>query len=126
MIRKTLILTALYGALAIILGALSAHALKDSLSDYDLTNFKTAVFYQIIHVITVLAINAYPQFPKGMKTMISHTFLTGITLFSGSIYLISLHLVNAASLWWITPLGGIFLIIGWLMLAYALYKIKVD
>ncbi len=126
MIRKTLILTALYGALAVILGALSAHALKNSLSDYDLSNFKTAVFYQIIHVIAILAINAYPQFPKVMKTMISHTFLTGITLFSGSIYLISLHWLSAASIWWLTPVGGVLLITGWLMLAFALYKVKAD
>lgn len=126
MIRKTLILTALYGALAVILGALSAHTLKGSLSDYDLSNFKTAVFYQIIHVIAILAINAYPQFPKVMKTMISHTFLTGITLFSGSIYLISLHWLSTASIWWLTPVGGVLLITGWLMLAFALYKVKAD
>ncbi len=122
MIRKTLILTALYGALAVIFGALGAHALKSHMSVDDLTNYKTAVFYQIIHVLAILAINAYPQLSQKAKTMISHSFLTGITLFSGSIYLISLHMVNAKSIWFVTPLGGIFLIAGWFFTTVAFFK----
>ena len=123
MIKNTLFLTALYGALAVILGALGAHALKDTMNPTELANYKTAVFYQIIHVLAILGISAYPQINRRMKTMISHTFLTGITLFSGSLYLISLHLVNAKSIWWVTPLGGIFLILGWFMAAFAFFKI---
>jgi len=124
MIKNTLFLTGLYGALAVIFGALGAHALKTSMNPVELANYKTGVFYQIVHVLAILSISAYPQFNRRMKTMISHTFLTGITLFSGSLYLISLHLVNAKTIWWVTPLGGIFLILGWFMTAFAFYKIS--
>ncbi len=123
MIRKTLILTAIYGALGVIFGALGAHAFKSFMSANDLMNYKTAVFYQMIHVLAVLAVNAYPQISRRNKIMISHSFLTGITLFSGSLFLISLHVVPAKSIWFITPLGGIFLIIGWIFTIFAFYKI---
>ncbi len=124
MIKNTLILTALYGALAIILGALGAHALKHQMNPDDLTNYKTAVFYQIVHVLAILSIFNFRLFDRRTKIMISHTFLTGITLFSGSIYLISLHVVQAKSIWFITPLGGIMFIVGWLMLAFKYWKVK--
>jgi len=124
MIKKTLSLTAIYGGLAVILGALGAHALKASMNPAELANYKTAVFYQIVHILAIIGISAYPQINKRMKTMISHTFLTGITLFSGSLYFISLHLVNAKTIWWVTPLGGVFLILGWFMAAFAFFKIS--
>jgi len=124
MIKNTLVITALYGALAIVLGALGAHALKHQMNPDDLTNYKTAVFYQIIHVLAILSIFNFRLFDRRTKIMITHILLTGITLFSGSIYLISLHVVQAKSIWFITPLGGIMFILGWLMLAYKYWKVK--
>ncbi len=122
MYKKTLAITAFFGALAVIFGALGAHALKDKMSPGDLVNYKTAVFYQIIHVLAILAINTFTQLSYRTKIMVSHLFLTGIVLFSGSIYLISLGLVNAKSIWWVTPLGGLFFIIGWLVLTAGFLK----
>jgi len=126
MIKKTLIFTALLGALGIILGALGAHTFKDVMTAKEFEIYHTAVFYQMIHVIAILAVNAFHQIPKVMKTMVSHTFLTGIILFSGSLYMISLQIIDASSIWWVTPLGGIFLILGWLMLTLAFIKTPVE
>ena len=122
MIKKTLILTALLGALGIILGAMGAHAFKDIMTAKEFEIYHTAVFYQMIHILAILAVNAFAQIPKVLKTMMSHTFLTGISLFSGSLYMISLHIIDSSSIWWVTPLGGIFLILGWLMLTFTFIK----
>lgn len=124
MLKRTLILTASYGALAIIFGALGAHALKNQLSNIELTNYKTAVFYQLINVLAILAFNAFPSITKQTKIIVSYSLLSGITLFSGSIYLISLHWVSAKSIWFITPLGGLFMIFGWLAMIYAFATVK--
>ena len=121
--KTILILTALYGAIAIILGALGAHALKSHITPDDLTNYKTAVFYHIIHVLAILIIFAYPQLNLSSKSTMAWLFIAGISFFSGSIYLISLHLVKAKTIWFITPLGGLLFIIGWLILAYQFFKL---
>jgi len=47
-------------------------------------------------------------------------------LFSGSLYMISLQIIDASSIWWVTPLGGIFLILGWLMLSFVFIKTPVE
>ncbi len=121
--KTILILTALYGAIAIILGALGTHALKSHMTTDDLTNYKTAVFYHIIHVLAILIILAYPQLNFSTKSTIGWLFIAGITFFSGSIYLISLHLVKAKTIWFITPFGGLLFILGWLFLTYQFFKL---
>ncbi len=122
MYKKTLTVTAFFGAIAIILGALGAHALKDKLDPVDLANYKTAVFYQIIHVIGILAINNFRQLSFYIKIMVSHIFLTGIVLFSGSIYAISLGWLSAKKIWFIPPFGGFMFIVGWLILGFGFWQ----
>lgn len=111
---KNLIITCFLGMLAIVLGAFGAHALKEILSPEELLSFETAVRYQMYHVIVLLFVNIYNGFSTSQKNTISYIFFLGILFFSGSIYTIHLTTLSAKSIWFITPLGGLVLIIGWI------------
>ncbi|MFD2530296.1 MULTISPECIES: DUF423 domain-containing protein [Polaribacter] len=113
---KNLIITSVLGALAIVLGAFGAHALKESLSATELLSFETAVRYQMYHVIVLLFVNTYNGFTISQKNKISLFFFLGILFFSGSIYAINLTSITAKSIWFVTPLGGLFFIIGWILM----------
>lgn len=119
---KNLIITCFFGALAIILGAFGAHALKETLTPDQLQSFETAVRYQMYHVIILLFLNTYDGFSKKQKNALSYLFFAGILFFSGSIYMIQLTSVTASSIWFITPLGGLFFIIGWISMIVIFVK----
>ncbi|WP_090225688.1 DUF423 domain-containing protein [Lutibacter maritimus] len=113
--NKYLAISAFLGAITIVLGAFGAHALKDILSANQLTSFETAVRYQMYHVIVLLFVNIYNGFSEKQKHRISTLFIIGILFFSGSIYAITLG-VSAKAIWFITPFGGLILILGWLLM----------
>ena len=113
---KNLIITCFLGLTAIILGAFGAHALKEILSVEQLNSFETAVRYKMYHVIVLLIVNLFDGFTTKQKNTISILFFIAIILFSGSIYLIQLTQITAKSIWFITPLGGLFFILGWLLM----------
>jgi uncharacterized membrane protein YgdD (TMEM256/DUF423 family) len=121
--NKVLTITATIGALTIILGAFGAHALKDVLSVNELKSFETGVRYQMYHVLVLLFINTYSKFSKKTKNTISYLFLAGILFFSGSIYAIALG-VSAKAIWYVTPLGGLFFVLGWIILGISFFKMK--
>ena len=110
---KNFIITCFLGMLGIILGAFGSHALKEVLTSDELISFNTAVRYQMYHVIVLLFVNMYTGFSTKQKNTISWLFFSGIFLFSGSIYAIQLTELTAKSIWFITPLGGLFFILGW-------------
>ena len=111
---------AIFGGLAVILGAFGAHALKALLSPELLSSFETGVRYQMFHALLLLILPSlgYNQHQlKRLWLLIS----TGIVLFSGSIYALSLGSVLEWNVRWlgpVTPLGGTLLIAGWITLAY--------
>ena len=110
---KNFVITCFLGMLGIILGAFGAHALKEVLTSDELISFNTAVRYQMYHVIVLLFVNMYTGFSTKQKNTISWLFFSGIFFFSGSIYAIQLTELTAKSIWFITPLGGLFFILGW-------------
>lgn len=114
---RLLPLVCLLGALTIILGAFGAHALQDRLSPEQLSSFETGVRYQMYHVIVMLVILMTTFFKQREQNAIVRFFLVGIFFFSGSIYAISFG-IDPKNIWFITPLGGLFFIIGWVFLAY--------
>ena len=85
-------------------------------------SFETAVRYQFLHVIVLLFVNAYKEFNLKQKNTISRFLIAGILMFSGSIYTIYLLGVPAKAIWFITPLGGVLLIIGWSSMAFQFLK----
>jgi len=120
--NKNLIIVCALGMLSIILGAFGAHALKDKLTPDALQSFETGVRYQMYHTIVLLFVNMFQGFSPEFKTTLTITFLVGILFFSGSIYLIHLAKVPAKSIWFVTPLGGLILIVGWGMMLYHFIK----
>ena len=119
---KNLIITCVLGMLAIVLGAFGAHALKEVLTTAELSSFETGVRYQMYHVIVLLFVNIYDGFTASQKNKISYFFFFGILLFSGSIYAIHLTSITAKSIWFVTPLGGLTLIIGWFLMVVIFLK----
>lgn len=114
-------IAAFIGALTIVLGAFGAHALQDTLTVDGLKSFETAIRYQMYHVIVLLFVNSYADFSLKTKNLVSYLFFAGILFFSGSIYAITLG-VNPKSIWFITPLGGLFFILGWLKMGISYFK----
>ena len=119
---KNLIIACFIGLLAVIFGAFGAHALKESLTIDQLSSFETAVRYQMYHVIVLLFVNTFSHFSEKDKNQISYLFFLGITLFSGSIYLIQIVKISVKTIWFVTPLGGLFLIFGWALIIFKLIK----
>lgn len=122
--NKNLTITSVLGAITIILGAFGAHALKERLGMQELKSFETAVKYQMYHVIVLLFVNTYSNFPVKIKNQLSLLFFFGILFFSGSIYAITFG-VSAKQIWFITPIGGLLFILGWLKMAFYFFKTKI-
>ena len=117
------------GALAVVMGAFGAHGLKPLISPESLETFKTAVNYHFIHVFGMIAAGILYKFnPHKLFRFASQAFLMGIFLFSGSLYLLSTReatgLQNISFLGPITPLGGLFFIVGWICLVMGSSKSK--
>jgi uncharacterized membrane protein YgdD (TMEM256/DUF423 family) len=121
-----------FAAIAVILGAFGAHALKAVLPLDRLQVFETGVRYQIIHSIAliVLSLNLTKYKDATFASKWMHRaalFMTiGIVLFSGSLYIISTSSILPFSVgpWMgpITPIGGLFFIIGWTSWGIASYR----
>lgn len=116
-----------FGMTAIILGAFRAHALKKVLTVDQLVTFETGVKYQMYHALFLLflGLNNHLSF-KTKKTILVLTIL-GIIFFSGSIYLLatdSLNDFNFKIIGFITPIGGLLLIMAWAILTIHFLKKK--
>lgn len=103
-------------AIAVALGAFGAHALKERLTPADLEIWKTAVLYQLIHAVALLAIAASWHMMEGPRSdWAVRLIMAGMTIFSVSLYV--LVLTGPRWLGAITPIGGMLMIIGWLLFA---------
>ncbi|MFM1745745.1 MAG: hypothetical protein RLZZ630_1682 [Bacteroidota bacterium] len=113
---------AILGALAVVLGAFGAHALREILSDKGLALWETAVRYHFYHALALLVIGLlYDRVPSSRLRFASGLFVVGFVLFCGSLYALSFREVAAIKLSWlgpITPLGGVCFILAWLLLAF--------
>lgn len=122
------------GATAVALGAMGAHFLKSKLdtgliTDTNLQTFETGVRYHIIHSIALLVLALLlTKSTNKLFHKAGYCFMIGIVLFSGSLYLLSTaDLIGLNEIKWlgpITPIGGLFFISGWLLIAYAGMKKK--
>lgn len=119
---KNLVIACFFGVSAIILGAFGAHALKEILTFDQLQSFETAVRYQMYHAIVLLFLAIFEGISTKQKRIIQSFFYVGILFFSGSIYVIQLTSVSSKSIWFVTPLGGLFLIAGWLTMIVIFVK----
>ncbi|RZJ36346.1 MAG: DUF423 domain-containing protein [Flavobacterium sp.] len=116
--RKIIATAAFLGMTAVILGAFGAHGLKPVLEPEHLSTFETSARYQMYHAILLLFVGL-STCRESVKRYVFYLVLIGIIFFSGSIYLLSTAAVTGIAvnkIGIITPIGGLLLIIGWLML----------
>jgi uncharacterized membrane protein YgdD (TMEM256/DUF423 family) len=119
--RNVLFLGAIFMALAVLLGAFGAHALKNSLSPEMLAVYKTGIEYQFYHALGLLLIGLIGFHLDSKWLRRSGILLTaGILLFSGSLYVLALTGIKVIGA--ITPIGGVSFVSGWVCLAIAVWK----
>ncbi|HVT32679.1 MAG TPA: DUF423 domain-containing protein [Rhodanobacteraceae bacterium] len=114
--RTVIIVGALLGAAAVLLGAFGAHALRGSLDARSLAIWQTAVSYQFWHVLAAIAAALLARDDASPSLRIAASaFVAGIVLFSGSLYALALGAPSAIGA--VTPFGGVALVVGWIVLA---------
>ena len=114
--KKIFISAGLLGLVAVVLGAFAAHGLRSALSVSSLESFQTGVRYQMYHAFFLFGGGLLPQLTPAQKNRLLWLTVTGVVLFSVSIYLLSsntLTPVDFGFLGPITPIGGLFLISVW-------------
>jgi uncharacterized membrane protein YgdD (TMEM256/DUF423 family) len=125
--KKIISTGAFIGMLAIILGAFGAHALKKVLSIEQLSTFETGVRYQMYQALFLLFIGLMTNLSQKTKKTIYNLVLFGVILFSGSIYLLATNTLTTfdfKAIGFLTPIGGLLLILAWGLLFWNVTKKK--
>ncbi len=116
-----IIIGSLLAALSVLLGAFGAHGLKSRVSSTDLEIFETGVRYQMYHALGLILIGFIGfHFRQDILTIPAYLLLIGTFIFSFSPYI--LVLTNIRWFGAVTPVGGICLVIGWMVLSYNIYR----
>ena len=116
--RTYLAVGAALAALAVMIGAFGAHALKTRVSAEALVTFETGARYHMYHALALVAVGlCWARFGGVALHVSGISFAIGIVLFSGSLYALSLSGIRVFGA--ITPLGGVAFITGWIALAVA-------
>ncbi|MBD2296614.1 DUF423 domain-containing protein [Anabaena sphaerica FACHB-251] len=120
-----LTIAAIFGGLSVAGGAFGAHALREKVSERMLEIFDTGARYQMYHALALLLVAILMsrlEIPPTTLLVSGWLFIIGVTIFSGSLY--ALSLTGIKSLGAIAPLGGIALMAGWGALAITAATIK--
>lgn len=134
--RKILLWGLILALLSVVLGAFGAHALKNMVPADKVAIFETGVRYQFLHAIALILLSFYLQQHfsilgnhKGLGWS-SNYFLLGILCFSGSLYLLTFQTLCSFNyskfIGLVTPLGGLFFILGWASWLRVVWMHKVD
>lgn len=117
-----LISGSIIAALGVAIGAFGAHAFKSILeANNRLETFETGVKYQFYHALALIILGLIMQkFDDKAFVWAGYSYLTGILIFSGSLFILSLSGVGKWGA--VTPLGGLAFIIGWVFLVIGLIK----
>ena len=120
--RNTILSGAIFGCIAVMVGAFGAHALKETLAATGrVDTYELAVRYQFYHSLALVLVGLLMgQFGSKLLTYSGLSFCLGIILFSGSLYVLSL--TGRTILGAVTPFGGLFFILGWVFLMLGVYK----
>lgn len=113
------------GMVAIVLGAFGAHGLEKLVDKDAVDTFETGVRYQMYHALFLLFLALYNGIAEKTKKMVFVSVLLGVILFSCSIYLLALNKVTTFDfkvIGFLTPIGGVFMILGWMLLGYRIIK----
>ena len=110
-----LMIGAMSGCLVVIMGAFGSHALNEILDDYGKSIYNKAVLYHMFHSIAILILGLINKIqPEIQLSMAGWSFVFGIILFSGSLYILAITGIKSLGI--ITPIGGILFVIGWVFI----------
>jgi len=119
--RLLVILAALNMMIAVGAAAFGAHGLKNVLSSDMLAVWHTAVTYQVMHALGMLAIALImPRLGQPLLGVAGAVMLAGIVIFSGSLYALALSGIRVLGA--ITPIGGVAFLVAWALVAWAAYR----
>ena len=128
MYKKLLSVGALFGFLAVAIGAFGAHGLEEKITAARITTFKTGVNYQFYHTFAIfIAVGLAAHFKDKLFLRAGWMFVIGTLLFSGSLYLLATRTYLGIESWSkilgpITPIGGLFFMAGWGILFYGILR----
>lgn len=124
--NKTILGTGIFfGVSAILLGAFGAHGLEKFISEGEIETYETGVMYQMYHALFLLIVACIDKVKTRDKKAVLILVTLGVFCFSFSLYFLATNSLTAfdfKSVAFITPIGGVLLISGWLVLAYRLFK----
>lgn len=117
-----LITGSLLGGTGVMIGAFGAHALKSMLETSGrIETFETAVKYQFYHALALVLLGILMGNQQHNFYQYSgYSFAIGTIIFSGSLYVLCLTGITKFGM--ITPIGGLFLIAGWVLMLFAIVK----
>ena len=114
---------AVFAGLGVVFGAFGAHVLKQSLTPDNLQIFITGTNYQLIHGLALLILATLSdRLGQQRETLIGWLFIAGITIFSGSLYALSMTSIKSFGM--VAPIGGLSLIAGWTVFAFSAWKLR--
>lgn len=120
--NRTILLTGtVFGLLAIGLGAFGAHGLEKLVDAEAIDTFETGLKYQMYHALFLLFLGMWDGLSSKSKRYIYGLVVAGVVLFSFSIYLLALNSLTAFDfkiIGFLTPIGGVLLILGWILSGY--------
>ncbi|MDE5076112.1 MAG: DUF423 domain-containing protein [Trichodesmium sp. St5_bin2_1] len=125
MTKIFLVIASILGGLSVVAGSFASHALKEKLSQYSLDIFQTGARLQVYHSLALLMVALLliiEEPPQSLMVVAGYAFITGIVIFSGSLY--ALSITGIKWLGAITPIGGVVLIVGWSCMAIAGWNLK--
>lgn len=125
--KKILISASILGMLAVILGAFAAHGLENKVTADAIETFQTGVRYQMYHALLLLFVAQTSYLKIKVKKGILYLVIAGVLLFSGSIYGLATNVLTSfdfKSIAFITPIGGLLLILSWIAMLISFVKNK--
>lgn len=122
-----LIAGAVLGGLGVILGAFGAHGLKQLVPQETVAAYQTGVQYQMYHAFALMFVGILSQrITTNLLSYAGISFIIGVLLFSGSLYVLAsmkaMNKVGVSGIGIITPIGGLFFVLGWVLLLIAFIK----
>jgi len=124
--NRTILLTGIVlGLLAVILGAFGAHGLEKLVDKDAIETYEVGVRYQMYHALFLLFVGLWNGIADKVKKLVFIFVLVGVILFSGSIYLLAMNELidfDFKIIGFLTPIGGLFMILGWVLVGYKLFK----
>lgn len=121
MIKPFLMAGIVFAMLGVVLGAFAAHGLKSRISADMVAVFQTGVQYQFYHGLGLILLALVSvHVSSNLITYSGYLMIAGVVCFSGSLY--ALALTGIKFFGPITPLGGVFFILGWLLMLVAVVR----